>query len=1523
MGIERKSILLLAAIMMAAGTLSAAGIEKHAKKESLRGSHSVKVEKAQAKRPPLNPSFNQKQNRLYSAKDNFFNPDLIGGSLATRVKSGVESSATSKKLYGNVVYEYSWTQTGVGNYRMVSIDLDSHVAEDVFAGPNGQYGAVFYQGNYFTCTAQVIYNLVLGETNTIYNTADWSVTSQYDYAPKDFRAIDMTYDPQSGLIYGCFVGTEEEGYVFGRFDPFDCHVTPISVIGQTPWFGLAANKEGGLFAIDNAGILYKVNKDTGESTLIKDTKLASAYACSATIDPDTGLMYYTPMSGTASSAVYQIDTADGSISKVCDLPGGMELVGIYFNTPEAAPGAPGKVSDLTIDFEESALNGKVKFTAPTALFNGNAASGEVKYCVLIDGKEVKTGTTTYGAAAEAEVTIPKGGRYTIAVYLSNAEGDGPKSQIVQYLGPDIPEGPSDVKLVYNEETHLMQLSWTAPTVGENGTAISPENVNYNITAYPSGKVVSMGQNATTYEEAISPAEEFTSYYYIIEAENHGQISQSVSSNVIPIGVIFPPYFESFDTEQGFDAYKVIDVTGDNKTWVWKDGSARAWYNSSAPKDDWLITPGVKLKKGLTYRFSFHTGIENIGYTEYLSLYVGDAPTVEGMTTALIPQTLLTSRWERGGEIKEAYYTPDSDGVYYFGFYVNSPTNAYWIYVNDICIDAGISPASPDCVLDLKATPDPQGKMVATVNFTVPDKTVSGDPLGNITQIQILREGKLIKTVNPVPAKGQTVSYRDENVTAGVNQYSVVAYTAEGAGKIAKTSVYVGYAEPAEVTEMRILPGEDDGQVIMEWDPVLTDVHGLVYPKNAVTYILRMITSTNRIDFAEGVTDTRAKVKITSEDGEQVMPLLGAIPVSEWGEGYGTGAFAPAGKPYSLPFVESCPDGNPSTPVGVKDVVGSGNWMSTEDDDAESQDGDNGMFVFIGEEPPFDDDEAMENFVYDCTDLFTARIYVPENAVHPVYRFYYLSLEDIEDTIEGIVSDDMGRTWKSLSKNSTWEPDHDFEWIPVTIPLDEYKGKSIQIGLRATVVNFGYIFVDNLSVFDQADYDISKVAVHLPSALQMGEAGELTVTYANTGLNATSGVTVDIFRNGEGVATLDTDDLEPGEEGMVTYKFPTTVLEPKKMTFYARVNYTQDQHPDDNTSAEETFNLSEPPYPIPTDAKSTRTGEGVEITWTQPDLTLLPTVPSTDDFESYESFQAEDLGGWISVKVDNGVNGGFQNLDIPNVTPGETKIPFFVFDVEDDQFNTSFNAHSGTKYMATLFNYDDSKIDSWLISPELSGSSQIVTFWARSYSAQYPESFDIRYSDGSTDPADFKAIEGQSYKKVPGEWTPYSVALPAGARRIAIHAISESAFMFLVDDVKLQLSDSPQIDLTLKGYNVYENGKKLNSNLVESPLFNIPEVDQNVHTYLITALYDLGESAPSEPATLEAGVAAVSTDGVSVVAAKGHIVVHGAEGKKISVNTLDGKNVINAEVVSSSQEIPLEPGVYLVKVGNLMAKLLVR
>ena len=143
--------------------------------------------------------------------------------------------------------------------------------------------------------------------------------------------------------------------------------------------------------------------------------------------------------------------------------------------------------------------------------------------------------------------------------------------------------------------------------------------------------------------------------------------------------------------------------------------------------------------------------------------------------------------------------------------------------------------------------------------------------------------------------------------------------------------------------------------------------------------------------------------------------------------------------------------------------------------------------------------------------------------------------------------------------------------------------------------------------------------------------------------------------------------------------------------------------------------------------------------------------------------------------------------------------------------------------------------------------------------------------------------------VPADWTLYEAELPAGAAYFAIRSYSAGAFMLMIDDVTFE-SGSATANLSLIGYNVWRNGEKLTAEPTGETTFTDANAPSGNNKYVVTTVYDRGESRGSNTIELNnSGVISIET-GVKVKAADGNIIVTGAEGQAIVVNSVDGRTL---------------------------------
>lgn len=187
---------------------------------------------------------------------------------------------------------------------------------------------------------------------------------------------------------------------------------------------------------------------------------------------------------------------------------------------------------------------------------------------------------------------------------------------------------------------------------------------------------------------------------------------------------------------------------------------------------------------------------------------------------------------------------------------------------------------------------------------------------------------------------------------------------------------------------------------------------------------------------------------------------------------------------------------------------------------------------------------------------------------------------------------------------------------------------------------------------------------------------------------------------------------------------------------------------------------------------------------------------------------------------------------------------------------------------------------------------------------------------------FTRLEGFNGSLVPETWTEYTATLPEGTRQFAIRNNSVGSFILFVDDVTFSRYYDFS-DLNVKGYNVYCGDEKLNSEPVATPAFVHSDAADGESTYRVSVVYKEGESELSAPVTVKrSGVENVAYEAASagVYAHDSAIIVEGApRGTGVTVTTLDGRVVA---VGDGSCRLEVAPGIYLVKVGDDVAKLLV-
>lgn len=1412
-----------------------------------------------------------------------FDPDA-DQTFLTRIPgvSGAEperlTTALNEFTYGGVIKDNVYYSTGVYQFMGEVFVMNKGIDMDTY---------------------EVVYNHASGSVNTI--------------------PLATTYCPADGKIYGIFYNETLTGYNFGTitYDEEGGHTTVISTVSGNNWCALASTAGGDIYAItmeregteENSRTvgshLLKVDRATGATTTIGSTGQLPYYESAATIDPESGKMYWSVSPADNTGYLTEVNLATGQATKILDFWGNAQMVGLAVGKPLAEPKAPAAVTDLRLDFPNGSLKGKVRFTAPTTHFDGTPATGQLSYKLMVNGEQKGSGTTTCGAETAVDVTVPTDATYLFELTVSNATGDSPVAKTESFIGVDQPKGPANVRLVY--EDGMMKLSWDAVTEGMSGGYVDPEGIVYMVTRKsPTFNIIEYGTTALTASETVAEPTSLQRYTYQVAANYGGSLSPASPSNTIVLGPIVPPFADSFGAADALDLYAVTDANNDGVTWENEEGALTVGYNNKLAMDDWLITPKVKVEAGKSYDISMKAWAKAARYFEKIEVKFGSSADPTALTGTVIAPTEIKTTSEAPVTLTGTLRAT-ADGFIYIGVHGISDADKLGLYIDDLSISEGVADGAPDVVTGLTATGDPNGALKVTLNFNAPAKSIDGKALTGIEKIEITRDGDLAGTITG-PAAGSAQSFTDNLEATGTYHYAVTAYNASGKGRTERIDAFCGLDIPGAPQNVELTENpQKAGEVTVSWDAVNVDHKGNPISSALITYSVYAISDAfQRTPVVEGIRDTEYTLQAVAP-GDQDFVQYCVFAYTNQGESDGTMTpLVAVGKPYDGLW-ESFAGGNMSYIFGT-DGEDSAFWDIYPDQSMLSaQDGDNGFAALSGQ------------YTGESADLITGKISLAGMA-NPALTLWVYTVADDDTNILDIYVSEPGGEPSLLTKNISNRSAEG--WNRLVVPLDAYAGKVVQFILRGTLDAYGLLAVDNLKVASLYEKDLMAQSLAVPERVNAGKDFTVDVTVVNEGLDAMEGARVALYADGEVVEEKDCPALAAG--GMATVTFARTMhpLAEEAVALHATVTHSADLNAANNTTGVAHVQpvVSRLPEPTALEGKLSEE-QGAALSWTAPDLSGGVNEMVTESFEGGEAF-AHSYEGWTFVDADGHPVGGISGQDIPGITPNVTTASFFVFDSGDDypQFNNTYAAHDGDRFLAALFSYQDFTTNDWAISPRLSGEAQKISFYARSYSEDYPEKIEMLYSLGGKETGEFTAVK--SVAEVPGTWTLYEFEVPAGATYFAVRSCATASFMLMLDDFTFIPDES--IMPVLKGYNVYRNGECVTVNPVEGQAYTDLTAPNIENAYRVTAVYDRGESRGSnEVRVATSGLDGTAVAGVGVYGARGAVVVRGAEGLKVTVAATDGKTVYSAVAASDDVTIPVGAGVYLVKAGGTVSKVHVK
>lgn len=1009
----------------------------------------------------------------------------------------------------------------------------------------------------------------------------------------------------------------------------------------------------------------------------------------------------------------------------------------------------------------------------------------------------------------------------------------------------------------------------------------------------------------------------------------------------PANAVEVPFTHAVGKSQS-DIYPKFDRNGDGKGWSHMTGYA-ACTGPAAGKaevnDDWIISPPVHLYAGKSYTASFGEGVNtpNGTKTGVLALYMGAEQAPESMLTELVAPHPITEKYNTttGLPCQEQEFTVQADGYYYFGFHSTTTLakTAITTLYNFSIVETGTK-VIPPAAGELSYVLAPKGELKASVRYVAPLKDIEGNDLEKITKVEIKTNWVVTHTFEDV-APGKTFDFETELLHSPYNIIEAVAYIEDTPGESAKVKdFYAGADNPLPVENVVATLSDDFKHVIISWEPVgeVGESGGYVDTEKVVYYIFDAFGS--YYDPAIAQTDkTEITLDYSDVAGQDFVAFQVTAGIDETYYSLGTNSnIVTVGAPDALPWHESFSNGfysqawviDPLSDNSMMTGIIFDNELQTNMDDEEaepeylnSHDGDNGFFFFMPME---------KNGVYG---FYSLKIDVSK-AASPVFEFWYQGKGSV---LEALVGADGAEPAPAKTIDLKAEPTGD--WTLCRIDLAQYKtARYIQIGVRLRAVHNDdettwSVPLDNIRVIDLVDTDVRVAAIGTQSTVRSGSSANVTVSVENLGRKDCESVVAEIYKNGVLGAQKNIGSLAAGAVVSAQFAVAATPVD-DDIAVSVKLIAENDMNPDNNT-AEAKISVEHPVHPGVAGLDGKDAGAGVvDLSWTAPSLAGL-TEPRAvfEDFENpeYPALTISDFGGWTMVDIDKKKTYTF--LDDASNPYRTMPMAFQLYDPVKagvpDRYLIDAQPYSGNTMLVAWS--AQGLNDNWLVSPELSGRAQTVSFYAKSFSIAYAESFDVLYTTTDIDGEFFK-VSVENYPEngqVPEDWTEFKAALPEGAKHFAIRHTAYDTYALYIDDISFEAAAKLPVDTRLEGYNVYRDGAALTAAPVAGTEFADTPAGEGEYTYRVSAVYNNGESRASDPVTVALASSGIGSIDASSIAISGGdcITVAGAEGLCVWVAAVDGKTVYRTDSAPGALEVNLPSGIYLVKAGERIAKVIVR
>lgn len=532
----------------------------------------------------------------------------------------------------------------------------------------------------------------------------------------------------------------------------------------------------------------------------------------------------------------------------------------------------------------------------------------------------------------------------------------------------------------------------------------------------------------------------------------------------PSTYILPPYLNSFDSAADAEGFTIIDTNADGHQWQWIESeypegtlSQEMRVFETNGKDDWLISPGIRMEAGNVYRIALNARPYGF-WGEDFEVKIGKGATVDAMNSAVI-QNVHMRDGAKGEGTYFGYFTPEESGEYNLGIHASTKSGGFFLYIDDLSVSAPMDKSLPESVADFKITVDSHNSKKAIVSFSAPSENIGGGKLESITKIELYRDGEIIN-VFEAPEPGNKLAFTDFVDKTDDYIYMVKVFNEAGEGKGIISTVFVGVKKASFPTNVHARETENIGEVLITWDAPVTDIDGAPINPDQITYYIVKLEGDNQIQIGRYVKGTSFTYRAIEADKEQQFFSFGVFAETDGGFSNGSQTRpVPLGMPYKMPFEESF-DMRSISLLAVATLNGSGQW---------------GIY---GEQeggiPAYDTDDSYAGMdgkaLGDSGIMFTGKMdfsaaTAPELSFY-IYNFGKDNGNSYSNELQ--IQADAGEDFKHVQTIDLSTLGDKPGWVKQTVDLSSLKGKTPQLGFVATTKSeaFPFTFIDNIKIIDK-------------------------------------------------------------------------------------------------------------------------------------------------------------------------------------------------------------------------------------------------------------------------------------------------------------------------------------------------------------------------------------------------------------------------------------------------------------------------